>query len=180
MPSPSQKSAERGGGPPGHRLGGVGPVGTKTELPCETYLARARGGRSYPGYHRRKGVPGIIGPGEARGVVITSIRRGVWPGVGIHCTPRFPFRKLATVKNVPEHRSGPSRSDVWRTNLAYRINYTSDGMDSKSQSHTQSNQKVPYHPGQNTPGITKRGQARGAAHPGYHDSGACPQVRRSQ
>ena len=144
------------------------------------YLARARGGRSYPGYHRRKGVPGIIGPGEARGVVITSIRRGVWPGVGIHCTPRFPFRKLATVKNVPEHRSGPSRSDVWRTNLAYRINYTSDGMDSKSQSHTQSNQKVPYHPGQNTPGITKRGQARGAAHPGYHDSGACPQVRRSQ
>ena len=71
-------------------------------------------------------------------MVITSIRRGVWPGVGIHCTPRFPFRKLATVKNVPEHRSGPSRSDVWRTNLAYRINYTSDGMDSKSQSHTHS------------------------------------------
>ena len=47
-----------------------------------------------PGVRR---TPGIIGPGEARGVVITSIRRGVWPGVGIHCTPSFPFRKLATV-----------------------------------------------------------------------------------
>ena len=36
-----------------------------------------------PGVRR---TPGIIGPGEARGVVITSIRRGVWPGEGIHCT----------------------------------------------------------------------------------------------
>jgi len=47
-------------------------------------------------------------------------------------------------------------------------------------SHTHSRIKYRYHPGQNSPDITKRGQARGAAHPGYHDSGACPQVRRSQ
>ena len=138
--------------------------------------AKVSRGAPHPGYHRPRRGPGCgYHIDQARGLA----RGG--NGVGIHCTPRFPFRKLATVKNVPEHRSGPSRSDVWRTNLAYRINYTSDGMDSKSQSHTQSNQEqYRYHPGQNTPGITKRGQARGAAHPGYHDSGACPQVRRSQ
>ena len=108
--------------------------------------------------------PGIIGPGKARGVVITSIRRGVWPGVGIHDSPSFPFRKLATVWNVPEHRSGPSRSDVPsledKLSLSY---YTSDGMDSKSQSHTMS------HTQSNQVPVSPR-----AKYPGYHKEGAGP------
>ena len=114
-----------------------------------------------PGVRR---TPGIIGPGKARGVVITSIRRGVWPGVGIHDSPSFPFRKLATVWNVPEHRSGPSRSDVPsledKLSLSY---YTSDGMDSKSQSHTMS------HTQSNQVPVSPR-----AKYPGYHKEGAGP------
>ena len=76
-----------------------------------------------PGVRR---TPGIIGPGEARGVVITSIRRGVWPGVGIHCTPRFPFRKLAMFsplrtyfRNTVPDRAEPFRCLEDKLSLSY-------------------------------------------------------------
>ena len=83
-------------------------MGTKTELPCETYLARARGGRSYPGYHRRKRVPGVIGPGEAQ--VWLSHRSGAGSGPGarryglsaLHATPT-PTPPLTPFRNKQQH-----------------------------------------------------------------------------
>ena len=146
-------------------------------------MARARGGgRSDPGYHRRKGVPGCAAPrvssAQARPGVWLSHRSGAGSGPGweyiVPQVSRSGMRKLRyslleRSKTPFRSTSEPFRCLEDKLSLSY---YTSDGMDSKSQSHTQSNQKVPYHPGQNTPGITKRGQARGAAHPGYHDSGA--------
>ena len=87
------------------------------------YLARARGGRSYPGYHRRKGVPGIIGPGEARGVVITSIRRGVWPG----CSPLWPKRASRHTYRLHPHPHSPhsvtNNNTLSRDNKTARIRY---------------------------------------------------------
>ena len=74
--------------------------------------------------------PGIIGPGEARGVVITSIRRGVCPGEGIHCTRSQV--KSSQVKNdsaaltshdsaalsiTHRHAAALSGTAVWRETL---------------------------------------------------------------
>ena len=118
--------------------------------------AKVSRGAPHPGYHRPRRGPGCgYHIDQARGLA-----RG-----GNTLYPKIPVPEIGyRLERSGTHRSGPSRSDVWRTNLAYRINYTSDGMDSKSQSHTQSNQKVPVSPR--------------AKYPGYHKEGG-PGVRRT-
>ena len=122
--------------------------------------AKVSRGAPHPGYHRPRRGPGCgYHIDQARGLA-----RG-----GNTLYPKIPVPEIGyvlSVKNVlPEHRSGPSRSDVWRTNLAYRINYTSDGMDSKSQlsrSHTHSRIKK-YRYQRITPGkIPRVSQSEGA------------------